>query len=47
MEKILEVKTFRSRNTTYFRVNIPKELSNELELKEGDKIHIKILEVIK
>jgi len=47
MEIVLEPKVFYSKNNKYFRLNIPKEVSNKLDLKEGDKILIKIMRVIR
>ena len=47
MRTTLEIKERIVSGYPYHRLNIPKGISKELELKKGDKIVIEIIEVIK
>ena len=42
METVLEIRESKARGLIYYRLLIPKKLSNRLNLKKGDAVQLKI-----
>jgi bifunctional DNA-binding transcriptional regulator/antitoxin component of YhaV-PrlF toxin-antitoxin module len=42
METVLEIRESKARGLTYYRLLIPKKLSNLLRLQKGDAVQLKI-----
>jgi len=45
LELLLETKAYKSKGITYFRIHLPKRVSNALGLREGDKVLIEFKEI--
>lgn len=42
METVLEIRESKARGLTYYRLLIPKKLSDRLRLQKGDAVQLKI-----